>query len=122
MLRKQYQEKYIISAIDRNKKISEIGEETKEMFWLFDELKEEVIRQEKDLETIDDKIQKSKDNSKQSENTIVETENISNKLNKLYYALIGGGFGSLAFLYNPYIGAGALTGGVIIGGLLSYFD
>ena len=122
MLRKQYQEKYIINAKDRNKKILEIGEETKEMFWLFEELKEEVIKQEKELQSIDDKIQESKDNSQQSENTIVETENIANKLNKLYYALIGGGFGSLAFIYNPYIGVGALTGGVIIGSLLSYLD
>lgn len=122
MLRKQYQEKYIINYKDRSEKITEIGEETKEMFWLFEELKEQVMRQEKELQSIDDKIQESKDNSKQTENTIIETENIANKLNKLYYALIGGGFGSLAFIYNPYIGAGALTGGIIIGSLLSYFD
>lgn len=120
MMRKQYQEKYILNAKNRQKKISEIGEETKEMFWLFEELKEEVLNQENKLQTIEDNIEESKIKVETSENIIVESESVSNKLHKLYYAIIGGGFGSLAFIYNPYIGLGALTGGIVIGSVLSY--
>lgn len=122
MKRQQYQEKYILSS-QRNKKISEIGEETKEVFWLFEELKEEILNQQQSIQTIQDNIEENKnsiENTEEKIEQIKDSATLSNKLNKLYYAIIGGGLGSIAFLYNPYIGGSALAGGLIIGGILSY--
>ena len=119
MIRRKYQEKYILNS-QRNKKILEIGEETKEVFWLFEELKDEILNQQQSIQTIEDNIEENKHLIEDTEEKIKESKSLSDKLHKLYYAIIGGGLGSIAFIYNPYVGGSALAGGLIIGGILSY--
>ena len=122
MIRRKYQEKYILNS-QRNKKILEIGEETKEVFWLFEELKDEILNQQQSIQSIQENIEETKqfiENTEENIEEIRDSKSLSDKLHKLYYAIIGGGLGSIAFIYNPYIGGCALAGGLIIGGILSY--
>jgi len=109
MLRKEYQDKYIL----KKKKISDIEEETKNIFILFEELQEEVKKSEEKVNSIE-VINKVHDEVKTSE---IEIKNIEN--NKLNYTttLLGAGLGSLVILYNPYI----CIGSIIVGGIFGYY-
>lgn len=114
MLRQKYQEKFI-----KNKKeIEHIETEIKEVFYLFEELYEEINKKENEVNTIQDNIQTIKGDIKKVENSIIDIEETNNSY--LYYAFIGGGLGSFALIYNPYIGIGSILGGMIISTGLGY--
>lgn len=119
-LRKQYQEKFGLDP--DKKKIQELNFQTEETFILFEELRDEILRQQPIISTIEDSIIKSKINV-QSGGREVEVSGEENymfyKTKSLLYAMIGGGLGSVALIYSPYIGIGAITGGIICGGIVS---
>ena len=112
MLRKEYQEKYIL----KKKKIKEIEEETKNIFTLFEELQNEVKKEDENLNIIEETINKVDNEIKISE---TEIENVK-KSNFLNYttALFGAGLGSIVILYNPYL----CIGTIIAGGIFGYFS
>jgi len=84
--RQEYQEKYV--------KIKEIKTEIDDVFWLFEELKEEVNNQSSELNTIEDNVDKIQSIITESETTITQTsENIS---------------------YNNYISIGSVIVGALI--------
>jgi hypothetical protein len=111
MLRKEYQDKYIL----KKKKISDIEEESKNIFILFEELQEEVKKSEEKVNSIEEVINKVHDEVKTSEIEITEIKDY----NKLNYTttLLGAGLGSLVILYNPYI----CIGSIIVGGIFGYY-
>ena len=112
MLRKEYQEKYIL----KKKKIKEIEEETKNIFTLFEELQNEVKKEDENLNIIEETINKVDNEIKISE---TEIENVK-KSNFLNYttALFGAGLGSIVILYNPYL----CIGSIIAGGICGYYS
>ena len=114
MLRQQYQEKYV-----KSKKIKKVKKEIDEVFYLFEDLYEEVKNQDKQIQTIEDTIEKTKENAFATEEEIKEVESQSTNLS-YYYMLVGGGLGSFATIYNPYIGIGSILGGMVLGGVISY--
>lgn len=117
MLRKKYQDKYIT----KNQKIQEIESELNETFYLFEEIYEEIKKQDDELKTIEDSIIKSKHENVIAEEEVKQLDNI-NDINRpsLYHIIIGGGLGSCIIAYNPYIGIGGIIGGMIIGSSISY--
>jgi len=114
MLRQQYQEKYV-----KSKKIKKMKQEIDEVFYLFEELYEEVKNQEKDIQTIQDTVEKTKELTNNTEDEIKEAETQSTNMS-YYYMLMGGGLGSFVTIYNPYIGIGSIVGGMVLGGVISY--
>ena len=113
MLRKEYQEKYIL----KNKKIKEIEAETKEVFFLFEELKENIDNQSEKVKTIEEIIDKVREDVKLTEPVILEAKENSKFLN-YSTAFLGAGLGSLTLLYNPYL----CIGTIIAGGIFGYFS
>jgi t-SNARE complex subunit (syntaxin) len=116
MLRQKYQEQFFRSA-----KIHEIQKDTQEIFYLFEEIMEEVKQQERKLATIEESIEESVDNTTIGEIQINESKELkeNNILKNIYGAIIGGGIGSIIIIYNPYIAIGAIIGGTIMGGLIT---
>ena len=119
MLRQKYQEKFI-----KIKKVKSLEEEIKEVFYLFEELYVDINNQSNSLQTIQDNIEKSKDNVFVAEEKVTESNNEHNTSKKFevpYYMFIGGGLGSLAIIYNPYIGITSIIGGMFLGTIVGYF-
>ena len=114
MLRQQYQEKYV-----KSKKIKKVKQEIDEVFYLFEELYDEVKKQDKNIQTIEDTIENTKETTSISEEEIKEAEHEQKSVSYLYM-LLGGGLGSFATIYNPYIGIGSIVGGMVLGGVFSY--
>jgi hypothetical protein len=113
MLRKEYQEKYIL----KRKKIEAIQEETKNIFYLFEELQKEVDLQDEKVNTIEEIINTVKEDVKITENDIKES-NESSKFLNYSTAFLGAGLGSLTLLYNPYL----CIGTIIAGGIFGYYS
>lgn len=113
--RKQYQEKFV-----KAEKIKEIETESKEIFYLFEDLYNDIKQQDKELETIEETINKSVEKIKQTNIEITEIEEIteSGYVKQFTGMILGGSIGSLVFLYNPYVAIGTVIGGVIVGGIL----
>jgi len=118
MLRKKYQETYIIS---KKKKVADLSKDVQEVSFLFQELFEEVKRQDNDIKTIAEEVNNTN-------NLINATEldvNKSNNTQSTYYiltgSLIGGGLGTLLLLYNPYVAIGTCICGTISGGIIGKF-
>lgn len=116
MLRKNYQEKYIIP---KKNSIEKISKDVQEVSFLFQELFEEIKKQDTQINTIEDNVEDIKQQMNNTENTIKESENKYNKYHILAGSLFGGGLGSLMLLYNPYAAIGTCIGGVIGGGFLA---
>lgn len=114
MLRQQYQEKYV-----KSKKIKKVKQEIDEVFYLFEELYEEVKNQDKKIQTIEDTIEKTKETTNITEEEIKEADREEKSVSYLYM-MLGGGLGSFATIYNPYIGIGSIVGGMVLGGVFSY--
>lgn len=118
MLRQKYQERFI-----KTKKVKRLEEEIKDVFYLFEELYEDINNQSKTLQTIEDKIQNSKEEILIAEDKVEVSNETNNKIKKFevpYYMFIGGGIGSLAIIYNPYIGISSIVGGMFLGSILGY--
>ena len=64
MLRKKYQENYIIS---KKKKVEELTKDVQEISFLFQELFQEIKKQDEDIKTIQEKTEKSKEQIYNSE-------------------------------------------------------
>ena len=124
-LRKQYQEKIFkthLEKLERLEKIQKIEEESSELFYLFEELYEEIKLQDKLINTIDDSIKTSEQQINTSDNDIKESEK-SNKFphfTKISGIFIGSGLGGIALLYNPYVAIGTIIGGAVVGGIVQY--
>lgn len=116
MLRKNYQEKYIIP---KKNSIEKISKDVQEVSFLFQELFEEIKKQDTQINTIEDNVEDIKQQINNTENTIKESENKSNKFYIIAGSLFGGGLGSLMLLYNPYASIGTCIGGMICGGFLA---
>jgi hypothetical protein len=116
MLRKNYQEKYIIP---KKNSIEKISKDVQEVSFLFQELFEEIKKQDTQINTIEDNVEDIKQQIDHTENTIKDSQNESNKFYILVGSLFGGGLGSLMVLYNPYAAIGTCIGGVIGGGFLA---
>ena len=116
MLRKEYQEKYIL----KHRKIKEIEEETKNIFYLFEELQKEVDLQDEKINTIEETINTVNEEVKIVENDIkdIKESNESSKLFNYSTAFLGAGLGSLTLLYNPYL----CIGTIIAGGIFGYYS
>jgi len=120
MLRKQYQEKFF----KKQKHIKSLNEEIKEVFYLFEELEEEVKKSQTNINTIEDNIETIKEQVNDIEETvnIVQNEEERNKkLNISLYMILGGGLGSFIIAYNPYVGIGGIVGGMFVGSVIGYF-
>lgn len=125
MYRQQYQDKYIInnnSEIRKRIKIKEeieaIEEELKDVFYLFEELKNENIKQSSSFTHISDIIENSKNEISESENQVNQSKEEQDKysyISSVTGGLIGAGLGSLVFIYSPYIAIGTTIGGFIGG-------
>lgn len=116
MLRKKYQETYIIS---KKNTIIDLSKDLQEVSFLFQELFEEVKRQDNDINTIQDNVEQIKQEINTTENVIKDSSNESNKFYIIIGSLFGGGIGSLMVLYNPYAAIGTCIGGIIGGGFLA---
>jgi t-SNARE complex subunit (syntaxin) len=119
MLRQQYQEKFF-----KTKQIKSINEEVKEIFYLFEELENEVKNYQTAIDTIEDNVEQIKSEVKDTEETIVSAnyeEELRKKYNMSLYVIIGGGLGSFIIAYNPYVGIGGIVGGMFIGSIIGYF-
>ena len=116
MLRQKYQEQFFRSA-----QIKDIQTDTQELFYLFEDIMEEVKQQERKLSTIEESIEESVDNINNTEIQINELKELKNNnlLKNIYGAIIGGGIGSIVVMYNPYIAIGTIIGGTIMGGLIT---
>lgn len=120
MLRKQYQEKFF----KKQNHIKSLNEEIKEVFYLFEELEEEVKKSQTNINTIEDNIETIKEQVNDIEETvnIVQNEEERNKkLNISLYMILGGGLGSFIIAYNPYVGIGGIVGGMFVGSVIGYF-
>lgn len=120
MLRQQYQEKFF----KKQKHIKSLNEEIKEVFYLFEELEEEVKKSQTSINTIEDNIETIKEQVNDIEETvnIVQNEEERNKkLNISLYMILGGGLGSFIIAYNPYVGIGGIVGGMFVGSVIGYF-
>lgn len=113
MLRKEYHEKYIL----KKEKIKDIEEETKNIFILFEELKEEIEYQEEKVNIIAENIHNINEKVVSSENKLKEAKSNSKVLNYTT-TLFGAGLGSLMVLYNPYL----CIGSIIIGGMFGHYS
>ena len=117
MLRKKYQETYVI----RKNKIQDISKEVQQVSYLFEELFEEVKKQDTDIKTISEEVEETKKIIIDGNETIEET----NKIKSFYYILtgsiIGGGLGSIVLLYNPYVAIGSCICGLVGGGLMGKY-
>jgi hypothetical protein len=105
------------------KEVKSLEEEIKDVFYLFEELYEDINNQNKSIQTIDDKIQKTKDEVFLAEEKVDVSNDMSNTIKKLeipYYMFIGGGLGSLAIIYNPYVGISSIVGGMFLGSIVGY--
>lgn len=116
MLRKKYQETYIIP---KKKTITDLSKDVQEVSLLFQELFEEVKKQDTEITTIQDNVEEIKHQIDTTENIIQDSANESNKFYIIIGSLFGGGLGSLMVLYNPYAAIGTCIGGIIGGGFLA---
>lgn len=116
MLRKKYQETYIIS---KKKTVDELSKDVQEVSFLFQELFEEVKKQDTEINTIQDNVEEVKRQIDTTENVVQDSANESNKFYIIVGSLFGGGIGSLMVLYNPYAAIGTCIGGIIGGGFLA---
>jgi t-SNARE complex subunit (syntaxin) len=121
MLRQQYQEKFV----KKQKNIKSLNDEIKEVFYLFEELEEEVKKSQTGINTIEDNIEDNIETIKEELNETEESVNIA-KIEKerniiSLYTILGGGFGSFIIAYNPYFGIGGIVGGMFIGSVIGYF-
>jgi len=116
MLRKKYQETYIIS---KKKTVVGLSKDVQEVSFLFQELFEEVKKQDSEINTIQDNIEEIKQQINTTENVVNDSANESNKFYIIVGTLFGGGIGSLMVLYNPYAAIGTCIGGMIGGGFLA---
>ena len=120
MLRQQYQEKFV----KKQKHIKSLNEEIKEVFYLFEELEEEVKKSQSTINTIEDNIETIKEQVNETEESvkIAEKEEERNKnFNISLYMILGGGLGSFIIAYNPYVGIGGIVGGMFVGTVIGYF-
>ena len=120
MLRQQYQEKFL----KKQKYINSLNDEIKEVFYLFEELEEEVKKSQTSINTIEDNIETIKEQVNDIEETvnIAQSEEEKNKkFNISLYVMLGGGLGSFIIAYNPYVGIGGILGGMIVGSVIGYF-
>lgn len=115
MLRKKYQENYIIS---KKKKVEELAKDVQEISFLFQELFQEIKKQDEDIKTIEEKTEKSKEQIYNSESMTQDASNEKSNFYILTGSLFGGGLGSLMLLYNPYAAICTCIGGIIGGGFL----
>jgi t-SNARE complex subunit (syntaxin) len=120
MYRRHFAEK----IIKKHQDIKEIQTETEDVFYLFEELREEVESSNSQIETIEDYIQTCKEEVKTTEeinceNTIQIKSDQKTKL--IISTILGVGVGSLFFIYNPYVAIGTSIGGGMIGIISNYF-
>lgn len=117
MLRQQYQEKFI-----NKKKIKNINDEIKEIFYLFEDLEEEVKKSQIKIDTIEDNIEEITEEVNETEEEVDKSKQETNKnYNISLYMILGGGLGSFIIAYNPYIGLGGIVGGMFVGSVIGYF-
>jgi hypothetical protein len=119
LTKKELQERFF--GIERQKQIIELNQDISDVFFLFEELRQKVDIQKLPIEHIKNSQEKIKTDILTSTTELNETSDISDKLRHFYYAFVGGGMASVFLLYNPYIGAGAISTGLIAGTLFSYF-
>ena len=117
MLRQEYQEKFV----KKQKNIKYLNDEIKEVFYLFEELEEEVKKSQTGINTIEDNIETIKEELNETEES-VNIAKIEKERNIIsLYTILGGGFGSFIIAYNPYFGIGGIVGGMFIGSVIGYF-
>jgi hypothetical protein len=116
--RKQLQEKFF--GI-KNNEIIKIQQDISDVFYLFEELKQHVEIQEPIISQIDETIQSSQTSIDSTDEKILQKLPMYDRIRHFYYAFIGGSMASVVLLYNPYIGIGAISTGLIAGSLFSYF-
>ena len=114
--RKKLQERFF-----GKQEVEELHQDISDVYFLFEELRQHVNYQTESISNIQETIIETTTSVKNSETDISLTDNVTNKVRHLYYAFFGGGISSIALLYNPYIGIGAISTGMIIGSLFSYF-
>jgi hypothetical protein len=128
-LRKQYQEKIFkthLEKLERLEKIQKIEEESSELFYLFEELYEEIKSQDKLINTIEESIKSAEHQINTSDNDISDSEKINKRVTtfqnfkKVSGIFIGSGLGGIVFLYNPYVAIGTIIGGAVVGGIVQY--
>ena len=119
LTKKELQERFF--GIERQKQILELNQDISDVFFLFEELRQKVDIQKIPIEHISDSQEKLKTELSTSIIELNETSTISDRLRHFYYAFVGGSMASVVLLYNPYIGVGAISTGLIAGTLFSYF-
>ncbi len=119
LTRKELQERFF--GIERQKQIMKLNQDISDVFFLFEELRQQVDIQKLPIEHISKSQEKIKTDILTSSTELNEMSNFSDKLRHFYYAFVGGGMASVFLLYNPYIGVGAISTGLIAGTLFSYF-
>ena len=126
-LRKQYQEKIFkthLEKLERLEKIQKIEEESSELFYLFEELYEEIKLQDNLVNTIEESIKSTEHQINTSDTDISDSEKINKwaipNFTKVSGIFIGSGLGGIVFLYNPYVAIGTIIGGAVVGGIVQY--
>lgn len=116
--KKQLQERFFGL---RNTEIVKLEQDISDVFFLFEELRQNVETQIPNISQLEESIISSKEIVQNIEENILPQETITEKLRHFYYAFVGGSMASIVLLYNPYIGIGAISTGLIAGSLFSYF-
>lgn len=117
MLRQQYQEKFV----KKQKNIKTLNDEIKEVFYLFEELEEEVKKYQTGINTIEDNIETIKEEVNETEESVNISKNQEERNIISLYTILGGGLGSFIIAYNPYFGIGGIVGGMFLGSVIEYF-
>ncbi len=121
MLRKKYQEKYILTKDSKTENIQEIEKEVESLFYLFEELREETDKQDKVVNTISEYITTLNEEIKVSENDVKDSKDIIDRFKEIKFAVAGMTLGSLVIIYNPYIAIGSILGGGVLGYIIKYY-
>jgi len=105
----------------RNTEFVKLEQDISDVFFLFEELRQNVETQIPAISLLEENIISSKEIVQNVEENILPQEKITDKLRHFYYAFVGGSVASVVLLYNPYVCIGAISTGLIAGSLFSYF-
>jgi L-lactate utilization protein LutB len=120
MNRQKYQEKYI----KRNEEIKSLEEDVKDVFYLFEEIKEINEKFGTSVQQLSDLIEDTKKEVVKSEVEVIkakEEDDSNTYIRSVVSGVVGAGLGSLLFVYSPLIGIGTTVGGFIGGYSIPYF-
>lgn len=107
----------ILEDEKRKEEIEKLEKEVEDVFYLFEELREDIKKDEENLNLISEAIIEDK---KEIENSKKEIEVVhQHYLKTISKTLVGGGIGSLMFIYNPFLGIGTTVAGLAAGYFLS---